>query len=109
MSATNDSNPYMIELSGIHKRYLLKQALSGIDLQVKRGRIVGLLGPNGSGKSTLLKMMAGLIYPTSGRILVNGKEPDVHNKHHVAYLPEIDHLYGWMTVKETLKFISAFY
>jgi ABC-type multidrug transport system ATPase subunit len=40
---------------------------------------------------------------------VNGREPDVHNKRHVAYLPEIDNLYGWMTVKETLRFISGFY
>jgi len=104
-----EDNPYMIELKGIHKRYLLKEALHGVDLQIKKGSIVGLLGPNGSGKSTLLKMLAGLIYPTSGSILVNGSEPDVHNKHHVAYLPEIDNLYGWMTVKETLRFISGFY
>lgn len=99
----------MIELKGIHKKYLLKHALKGIDLNIKKGSIVGLLGPNGSGKSTLLKMMAGLIYPTSGTILVNGRVPDVHNKHHVAYLPEIDNLYGWMTVTETLRFISRFY
>ncbi len=103
------ANPNMIEMKGIHKRYLLKHALNGIDLQIKKGSIVGLLGPNGSGKSTLLKMMAGLIYPTSGSIRVNGREPDVHNKQHIAYLPEIDNLYGWMTVKETLRFLSGFY
>jgi len=101
--------PMMIELKGVSKRYLLKQALTDIDLQIKKGSIVGLLGPNGSGKSTLLKMAAGLIYPSSGTIRVNGREPDVHNKNHVAYLPEIDHLYGWMTVTETLRFISSFY
>jgi ABC-2 type transport system ATP-binding protein len=106
---SSEENPYMIELKDIHKKYLLKKAISGIDLQIKKGTIVGLLGPNGSGKSTLLKMMAGLIYPTSGTILVGGRRPDVHNKQHVAYLPEIDNLYGWMTVKETLKFISGFY
>jgi ABC-2 type transport system ATP-binding protein len=106
---SSEENPYMIELKDIHKKYLLKKAISGIDLQIKKGTIVGLLGPNGSGKSTLLKMMAGLIYPTSGTILVGGRRPDVHNKQHVAFLPEIDKLYGWMTVKETLKFISGFY
>jgi ABC-2 type transport system ATP-binding protein len=106
---SSEENPYMIELKDIHKKYLLKQAISGIDLQIKKGTIVGLLGPNGSGKSTLLKMMAGLIYPTSGTILVGGRKPDVHNKQHVAYLPEIDNLYGWMTVKESLRFISGFY
>ncbi|MFK7692065.1 ABC transporter ATP-binding protein [Paenibacillus sp. HJGM_3] len=103
------NDPIMIELEGIHKRYLLKHAVNGIDLQIRKGSIVGLLGPNGSGKSTLLKMLAGLIYPTSGSIRVNGREPDVRNKTQIAYLPEIDHLYGWMTVKETLRFISGFY
>ncbi|MCD1258006.1 ABC transporter ATP-binding protein [Paenibacillus athensensis] len=104
-----EDHPYMIELQGVHKRYLLKHALSGIDLQIRKGAIVGLLGPNGSGKSTLLKMLAGLINPTAGSIRVNGVEPGVRNKQHVAYLPEIDHLYGWMTVKETLRFMSGFY
>lgn len=104
-----EHDPIMIELKGVHKRYLLKHAVNGIDLQIRKGSIVGLLGPNGSGKSTLLKMLAGLIYPTSGSIRVNGREPDVRNKTQIAYLPEIDHLYGWMTVKETLRFISGFY
>ncbi len=99
----------MIELNGIHKRYLGKHALKGIDLNIRKGTIVGLLGPNGSGKSTLLKMIAGLIYPTYGSILVNGRKPDVHNKRHVAYLPELDNLYGWMSVQETLRFLSGFY
>ncbi|SEM72366.1 ABC transporter ATP-binding protein [Paenibacillus sp. OV219] len=107
--AETELHSNIIELKDVHKRYLLKQALSGIDLQINTGSIVGLLGPNGSGKSTLLKMIAGLIYPTSGSILVNGRKPDVRNKQHVAYLPEIDYLYGWMTVKETLHFISGFY
>ncbi|HZG58403.1 ABC transporter ATP-binding protein [Paenibacillus sp.] len=100
---------YMIEMQGVHKRYLLKKALTDVDLRIRRGAIVGLLGPNGSGKSTMLKMLAGLIYPTSGTILVNGRKPDVRNKSQIAYLPEIDHLYGWMTVGETLKFLSGFY
>ncbi|MCA0756299.1 ABC transporter ATP-binding protein [Paenibacillus sp. N4] len=109
MSMSMEDREIMIELKGINKHYLLKQALTGIDLQIRKGSIVGLLGPNGSGKSTLLKMMAGLIYPTSGSIRVNGREPDVRNKQHIAYLPEIDNLYGWMTVKETLRFLSGFY
>jgi ABC-2 type transport system ATP-binding protein len=98
-----------VELQGVHKRYLLKHALSGIDLRIERGRIVGLLGPNGSGKSTLLKTIAGLVYPSSGTVRVNGREPDARNKRQIAYLPEIDYLYGWMTVGETLRFLSGFY
>jgi len=109
MSTEHERSPYIIELEGIRKRYLLKQALKGIDLRIERGRIVGLLGPNGSGKSTLLKMLAGLVYPTEGTIRVNGREPGMEGKRSMAYLPEIDHFYGWMTVRETLRYISAFY
>ena len=101
--------PYMVELEGVHKRYLLKQALSDIDLRIPRGRIVGLLGPNGSGKSTLLKLLAGLVHPTAGLIRIDGSPLTIQHKKHIAYLPEIDHLYGWMTVTETLRFISGFY
>lgn len=109
MTIEHNSNPYLIELEGVHKRYLLKHALRGIDLRIRKGSVVGLLGPNGSGKSSLLKLIAGIIYPTSGSIRVNGLVPNVRNKRHIAYLPEIDHLYGWMTVHETLKFIAGFY
>lgn len=106
---TMKDHPYMIELKDIHKKYLLKHALKGIDLRIPKGRIVGLLGPNGSGKSTLLKMLAGLIYPSSGFIRVNGREPDVRNKQHIAYLSELDNLYGGMTVQDTIRFVSGFY
>ncbi|MCI3923168.1 ABC transporter ATP-binding protein [Paenibacillus sp. TRM 82003] len=106
---TAQENRKIVELKGIQKRYLLKQALTDIDLEIEKGSIVGLLGPNGSGKSTLMKMMAGLVQPTGGTILVNGRRPDVRNKQAIAYLPEIDNLYGWMTVSETLQFVSSFY
>jgi len=99
----------MIELTSVHKRYLWKHALCDIDLRIPRGRIVGLLGPNGSGKSTMLKLLAGLVHPTSGTIRIGGRQPDVHHKKQIAYLPEIDHLYGWMTVTETIRFLSGFY
>ncbi|MDF2722477.1 MAG: hypothetical protein K0Q59_2152 [Paenibacillus sp.] len=104
-----EQQPVMIELANVHKRYFLKHAIRGVDLSIHKGSIVGLLGPNGSGKSTLMKMIAGLVYPTSGTIRINGKEPGVANKSQIAYLPEIDHLYSWMTVKETLRFVSGFF
>jgi ABC-2 type transport system ATP-binding protein len=104
-----EQQPNMVDMKGVHKRYLRKQALSDIDLSIARGRIVGLLGPNGSGKSTLLKLLAGLVHPTAGMIRVNGSPLTAQHKQHIAYLPEIDHLYGWMTVTETLRFISGFY
>jgi ABC-2 type transport system ATP-binding protein len=99
----------IIEINALHKSYFLAKALNGVNLQIKRGVILGLLGPNGSGKSSLLKIIAGLVHPTSGKIMVNGKKPSSHTKAEIAYLPEIDYLYSWMTVKETIDFIAAFY
>ena len=51
-----------------------KTALDGIDLELDFGRIVGLLGPNGSGKTTLIKLACGLLTPTAGQILIDGKD-----------------------------------
>ncbi len=99
----------IVEINKLHKRYFLTKALNGVDLQIRRGVIVGLLGPNGSGKSSLLKIIGGLVHPTAGKVLINGEKPSIRTKATVAYLPEIDHLYSWMTVKDTISFVAAFY
>lgn len=100
---------YIVEIAGLRKRYPGVDALDGIDLKITRGEIWGLLGPNGSGKSTLLKCIAGLVKPDSGQVTINGSKPSRKIKSAVAFVPEIDHLYNWMTVQQTLNFISAFY
>lgn len=63
----------IIELRDITKSYGNVFALGGVTLHVKPGEVVGLLGDNGAGKSTLIKILAGVIKPTSGEILVNGE------------------------------------
>src|SRR5687768_1773130 len=56
------------------KRYYVdKPALSGIDLTVRRGEVLGVIGPNGAGKTTLLKIIAGISHPSRGRLSVNGR------------------------------------
>ena len=63
---------HLIVCRGLSKAYGPKVALSGVDLEVGRGRIVGLLGPNGSGKTTLIKLLCGLLQPTTGTLEING-------------------------------------
>lgn len=65
----------ILECKALTKRYGGKSALEGVDLAIEPGRIVGLLGPNGSGKTTLIKLANGLLTPTSGEILIDGKAP----------------------------------
>ena len=61
------------------------------------------------GKSTMLKLIAGLYRPDAGTVTVDGEEPSPRTKAKVAYLPEIDHLYGWMTVRQILEYVRSFY
>lgn len=99
----------ILTCTGLSKRYGAKQALSGVNLTVPRGRIVGLLGPNGSGKTTLIKIAAGLLTPTEGELRVGGYLPGIETKRIVSYLPERTYLNDWMRVRDLLKYFSDFY
>ena len=86
------------------------RAVDGVDLEIRRGEIFGLLGPNGSGKSTTIKILLGLLHPTSGLVQVLGKSPrDVAAKQFVGYLPEESHLYKYLTPAETLAFYGRLF
>lgn len=65
---------FILELRDIRKEYPGVVALDGVSLQVKKGEILALIGENGAGKSTLIKTCSGAVIPTSGKIVVNGKE-----------------------------------
>ncbi len=95
--------------NGVVKRFGNKPAIADLSITIREGVFMGLLGPNGSGKSTMLKLIAGLYRPDAGSVLIDGEAPSHKTKAKVAYLPEIDHLYNWMTVKGTLDYISSFY
>ncbi|ANN65276.1 ABC transporter ATP-binding protein [Bordetella bronchialis] len=64
----------MIELKQVSKRYGGVQALHPVDLAVRKGEFVTLLGPSGSGKTTLLNLIAGMVPPSTGRILIDGRD-----------------------------------
>jgi len=100
---------YVLQCINLTKKYGNKIALNNLNLKIKKGKIVGLLGPNGAGKTTLIKTAASLLSYTGGNILINGKTPGVKAKKIVAYLPDKDFLYGWMTIKESLKFFKSFF
>lgn len=85
-------------------------AVQGIDFDVRRGEVFGLLGPNGSGKSTTLKMILGLLHPTRGRLSVLGDSPrTVKTKSRIGYLPEESYLYPYLTLEETLDFYGKLF
>ena len=68
-------NGNLIECRELTKNFGSKVALDRVELNIGRGKVVGLLGPNGSGKTTLIKLMNGLITPTCGEVLIDGEKP----------------------------------
>jgi ABC-2 type transport system ATP-binding protein len=99
----------LLECKSLSKKFSGFTALSDVNLNIERGRIIGLLGPNGSGKSTLLKIINGLLVPDSGTIKIAGMEPGVESKKMVSYLPERTYLADWMKVSEAFDFFEDFY
>lgn len=99
----------IISFRNVTKRFPGADALTDVTVDVPKGQVIGLLGPNGSGKSTFLKLIAGLHRPTQGQVLVGGRVPDRETKSYVAYMPEVDHIYPWMTVGRAMQFIGSFY
>ena len=99
----------LLECKNLCKTYGHKSVLNGISLQLQPGKIIGLLGPNGSGKTTFLKLINGLLMPSAGSLLINGKPPGRESKAIVAYLPERTYLNDSMKVREALRFFADFY
>ena len=99
----------LLRCENLTKTYGNLTALNSINLSIESGKIIGLLGPNGSGKTTLIKLINGLLTPTEGKVLINGKAPGVETKVEVAYLPDNSYLNAWMTVKQIVDYFVDFY
>ena len=101
-----------IELSGIVKSYGKKQVLTGLDLSVPKGSVLGLLGTNGSGKTTLIKCALGLIRPQGGEARLLGEPAWTLSgpvKARIGYVPQVINLYPWMKVRQVIQYNAAFY
>lgn len=99
----------IVEFKNVYKSYGDKDVLKGIDLNIPKGKIVGLLGPNGSGKTTIIKLINNLLQVDEGSIEINGMKPSVETKKIISYLPEKTYLNDWMKVKDILSFFHDFY
>lgn len=102
----------MIKLIDLTKTYKTIMAVDHIHLEVERGAIFGFLGPNGAGKTTTIKMMAGILKPTSGQILIDGKsllEDPSGVKKCIGFIPDRPFLYEKLSGQEFLQFIAGLY
>ena len=86
------------------------RALKALDLEVRKGEILGLLGPNASGKTTTIKLLLGLLFPTSGQALVFGRDAtEVTKNERIGYLPEESDFYKFLNAEETLDFYGRLF
>lgn len=102
----------LLQLNDICKRYPGMGSYMSVfhmNLNIPRGRIIGLLGPNGCGKTTLIKMINGLLAPTSGEVLINGLNPCAETKKVISYLPERTCLDNSMKVMQMVEYYADFY
>lgn len=99
----------LLSLKQVSKGYGSKPVLADLNLELEKGKIVGLLGPNGSGKTTLIKLLNGLLQPDAGEIAILGQAPSVETKKVVSYLPDVSYLSDHMKVRDVLTLFEDFY
>ena len=114
---TNINQNIAIEISGLKKIYNHNkpnayEALKGINLNIPKKSIFGLLGANGAGKSTLINIIAGLVLKTEGKVKVWGNDIDIHERNAklaIGVVPQELILDPFFTPRETLEYQSGYY
>jgi len=102
----------MLELINLVKKFGDFSAVNIAGLTIKKGQLFGFLGPNGAGKTTTIKMIAGLLNPTTGKILINGIDVwqyPIESKMKIGYIPDQPFLYEKLSGKEYLFFSGGLY
>jgi len=101
-----------VQVTGLVKRFRDTTAVDGLDLRLESVQVLALLGPNGAGKTTTLRMIAGLLKPTSGRIVVNGHDlaiaPEAA-KASLGFIPDRPFIYEKLTAGEFLRFHAGLF
>ncbi|MGL4739747.1 MAG: ABC transporter ATP-binding protein [Sarcina sp.] len=99
----------MIEIKNAVKKYKKINALDGFTVTIEEGKITALLGLNGVGKSTTLKAIMGIIKLNSGEILIDGEKLTNKTYDKIAFVPDIETHYSYMSVNQVFKYMSDFY
>ncbi|RJU85004.1 MAG: ABC transporter ATP-binding protein [Candidatus Poseidoniales archaeon] len=101
------NNP-LLSITGVAKRFGEVEALTHVDLTINSGQVIGLVGGNGAGKTTLLRLIAGVMEPTVGTILFEGKQVSTMRSK-LGVVPESTGLYSRLTAWENIRYHSRMY
>ena len=102
----------MLEVEGLTKAFGERKAVNCVSFRANHGEIVGLLGPNGAGKTTTVSLVAGLLRPDSGEVLIEGKRVQSDTdpvKHKIGLVPQDLALYDKLSARDNLTFFAALY
>ncbi len=106
------SNEVMIKIESLTKSFGRIKALDDLNLEIKRGELLGIIGPNGAGKTTAIRMACCILKPDFGDIKINGlsiHEDPIKIKSMIGYLPEEPNLYERFKAKDLLKYFAELY
>src|SRR5512136_441088 len=101
---------HLLETTGLVKEYGGRRVVNGVDINVKRGEVVGLLGPNGAGKTTSFYMTVGLVRPNAGKVFFEGQDVThvpMHKRARlgIGYLAQEPSVFRKLTVEENIMAI----
>lgn len=102
----------VLQVEGITKVFKNKRGVKNITFNIQKGEVYGLLGPNGAGKTTLMKIITGLTKAKYGRIMVFGKDIEIHHEESlskIGSLIETPSFIGYISVEKNIKMVSKYY
>jgi ABC-2 type transport system ATP-binding protein len=111
-ASASPSEDEIVVMESVTRAFDDRIVISGIDLTVERGTILGMIGPSGSGKTTTIRMLTGALAPTSGQIRVLGERPlKFHRaiRERIGYMPQLFTLYADLTARENVDFVASMF
>jgi ABC-2 type transport system ATP-binding protein len=107
-----DSNDFIIKIDSLNKSFGKIKALDNLNLEIKRGELLGIIGPNGAGKTTAIRITSCILQPDSGDVLVD--DMSIHSdqiqiKSMIGYLPEEPNLYERFKARDLLRYFAELY
>lgn len=99
----------MINIINLNKKYRNKIILDNINLNIEKGKIIGLLGPNGSGKTTLMKILLNITKEDNGEIYINNEKKSEETNKYISFLPDAPFIDKDLSINEARNYFKFFY